>query len=131
MGRWVVGALLVTFVLATACASFPAGAAITGIVVDVDGKPLADVRVILQRASTDPRAGGSDELVRTDASGTFSVRAVPGKSQLLLTHPTLGWMIVQDTRPGRALRVVFDGRTRVIRRHSDSRRDVSPRGRDD
>jgi hypothetical protein len=105
-------------IIASACASVPAttGRAIVGNVVGADGAPIDGARVFLQRPG--PRApvlSAADPMVRTNAQGLFRFDApAAGRHQLLLLHPTLGWLIVQGAAPGPALRIVFDGKTRVI-----------------
>jgi hypothetical protein len=113
-------ALAVIAVLLTcACASAPAttaSRAIAGQVVGADGAPVEGVRVILQPiAAPSPVLSGADPMVRTDAQGTFSFDTPPaGRHQLLLLHPTLGWLIAQGAEPGPPVRLVFDGKARVI-----------------
>jgi len=114
-GRLAVLALLVT----TACASAPpaiAPTSIAGTVVGADAQPVSGVRVILQPLSAAaPVLSTADPMVLTDADGRFSFDTPPaGRHQLLLLHPTLGWLIAQGAEPGPPLRVLFDGKTRVI-----------------
>jgi hypothetical protein len=112
-------------VIASACASMPGPAAtnraIAGQVVGADGLPLEGVRVILQPlAAARPVLSAADPMVRTDAQGRFSFDAPPaGRHQILLLHPTLGWLIAQGATPGPPVRLVFDGKVRVV--------DLSPR----
>ena len=106
-------------VLAAACASMPAATtsrAIAGQVVGADGAPIEGVRVILQPiAAPKPVLSAADPMVRTDAKGNFSFDApLAGRHQLLLLHPTLGWLIAQGAEPGPPVRLVFDGKARVI-----------------
>ncbi len=105
--------------LASACASVPAtttSRAIAGQVVGADGAPIEGVRVILQPiAEPKPVLSAADPMVRTDARGIFSFDTPPaGRHQLLLLHPTLGWLIAQGAEPGPPVRLVFDGKSRVI-----------------
>jgi hypothetical protein len=106
------------FVLASACASMPAtiSRAIAGQVVGSDGAPVEGVRVILQRlGASAPVLSSADPMVRTDAQGRFSFDTPPaGRHQLLLLHPTLGWLIAQGAAPGPPVRLVFDGKVRVV-----------------
>jgi len=108
----------VALVLASACASVPAATsrAIAGQVVGADGQPVDGVRVILQPlAAARPVLSAADPMVRTDAQGRFSFDAPPpGRHQLLLLHPTLGWLIAQGAAPGPPVRLVFDGKVRVV-----------------
>lgn len=106
-------------VLASACASVPAettSRAIGGQVVSVDGAPIEGVRAILQTiAAPTPVLSSADPMVRTDAQGRFSFDTPPaGRHQLLLLHPTLGWLIAQGVEPGPPVRLVFDGKVRVV-----------------
>jgi hypothetical protein len=105
-------------VFASACASVPAATsrAIAGQVVGADGLPIDGVRVILQPlAAARPVLSAADPMVRTDAQGRFSFDAPPaGRHQLLLLHPTLGWLIAQGAAPGPPVRLVFDGKVRVV-----------------
>ena len=109
---------LLAVVFASACASVPAvtSRAIAGQVVGADGAPLEGVRVILQAmAEPKPVLSAADPMVRTDAQGSFSFDTPPaGRHQLLLFHPTLGWLIAQGAEPGPPVRLVFDGTSRVI-----------------
>lgn len=104
--------------LAAACASIPAtmSRAIAGQVVGADGAPIGGVRVILQPiAAAQPVLSAADPMVRTDAQGHFSFDTPPaGRHQLLLLHPSLGWLIAQGAEPGPPVRLVFDGKVRVI-----------------
>lgn len=90
--------------------------AIAGQVVGADGAPLEGVRVILQPiAAAAPVLSAADPMVRTDSQGRFSFDTPSaGRHQLLLLHPTLGWLIAQGAEPGPPLRVVFDGKARVV-----------------
>jgi len=106
-------------VLAVSCASVPAATtsrAIAGQVVGADGAPIEGVRVMLQPvAAPKPVLSSEDPMVRTDAQGNFSFDTPPaGRQQLLLLHPTLGWLIAQGAEPGPPVRLVFDGTSRVI-----------------
>jgi hypothetical protein len=106
-------------VIASACASVPATStsrAIAGQVVSADGAPIEGVRVVLQPiAAPKPVLSSADPMVRTDAQGNFSFDTPPaGRHQLLLLHPTLGWLIAQGAEPGPPVRLVFDGKARVI-----------------
>ncbi len=116
----VIRALVVfAVVLTCACASAPAATtsrAIAGQVIGADGAPVEGVRVILQPiAAPKPVLSAADPMVRTDAQGKFSFDTPPaGRHQLLLLHPTLGWLIAQGAEPGPPVRLVFDGKARVI-----------------
>jgi len=90
--------------------------AIAGQVVGSDGAPVEGVRVILQRlGASAPVLSSADPMVRTDAQGRFSFDTPPaGRHQLLLLHPTLGWLIAQGAAPGPPVRLVFDGKVRVM-----------------
>ena len=109
--------------LAPACASMPAttSRAIAGQVVGADGAPVEGVRVILQPlAAARPVLSAGGPMVRTDKEGRFSFDTPPaGRHQLLLLHPNLGWLIAQGAAPGPPVRLVFDGKVRVV--------DLSPR----
>jgi len=110
---------IIAVVIASACASVPAtttSRAIAGQVVGADGAPVEGVRVILQAISAPkPVLSAADPMVRTDAQGHFSFDTPPaGRHQLLLLHPTLGWLIAQGAEPGPPVRLVFDGTSRVI-----------------
>lgn len=107
--------LLVT----AACVSAPpvvSATSIAGTVIGADGQPVAGVRVILQPlAAAAPVLSAADPMVLTDPNGRFSFDTPPsGRHQLLLLHPTLGWLIAQGAKPGPPLRLLFDGKTRVI-----------------
>lgn len=109
----------VAVVIASACASVPAASvspAIGGQVVSAEGAPIEGVRVILQPiAAPAPVLSSADPMVRTDAQGRFSFDTPPaGRHQLLLLHPTLGWLIAQGAEAGPPVRLVFDGKARVI-----------------
>lgn len=115
----VIRALIALAVVMTcACATAPAttSRAIAGQVVGADGAPIEGVRVILQPiAAPQPVLSAADPMVRTNAEGKFSFDNPPaGRHQLLLLHPTLGWLIAQGAEPGPPVRLVFDGKTRVI-----------------
>lgn len=122
MSRWV--PLLLCVVIAGCATSPPVlpeaagpGAAITGIVVGADGRPLEGVRVVLQeQQGLSPAVTvAADPMVLTDARGWFSFdapRAV--RHQLLLLHPTLGWLIAQGASTGPSFQLVFDGKVRVV-----------------
>jgi hypothetical protein len=114
----VIRALALLVVITSACATVPAtrSGAIAGQVVGADGAPLEGVRVILQAiAAPKPVLSSADPMVRTDPQGKFSFDTPPaGRHQLLLLHPTLGWLIAQGAEPGPPLRLVFDGKVRVI-----------------
>ena len=103
---------------ASACASVPAttSRAIAGQVVGAGGAPIEGVRVILQPlAAARPVLSAADPMVRTDAAGRFSFDTPPaGRHQILLLHPTLGWLIAQGAAPGPPVRLVFDGKVRVV-----------------
>jgi len=90
--------------------------AIAGIVVGADGVPVEGVRVILQRAGARASVlSAADPMVRTDDRGRFSFDTPPaGRHQLLLLHPTLGWLIAQGASAGPPVRLVFDGKVRVV-----------------
>ena len=111
-------ALIAVVVMTSACATAPAttSRAIAGQVVGADGAPLEGVRVILQPvAAPKPVLSAADPMVRTDATGNFSFDTPPaGRHQILLLHPTLGWLIAQGAEPGPPVRLVFDGKARVI-----------------
>lgn len=111
-------ALAVLVIVTSACASVPAtmSRVIAGQVVGADGTPIEGVRVILQPiAAPKPVLSAADPMVRTDAQGKFSFDTPPaGRHQLLLLHPTLGWLIAQGVEPGPPVRLVFDGKSRVI-----------------
>lgn len=113
--------LLVVLALlaSTACASAPPAVSrtsIAGTVIGADGQPVVGVRVLLQPlAAGAPVLSAADPMVLTDADGQFSFDTPPaGRHQLLLLHPTLGWLIAQGAEPGPPLRLLFDGKTRVI-----------------
>lgn len=110
--------VILAVAIASACASVPATTdrAIVGNVVGADGAPIDGARVILQRlGSRAPVLSAADPMVRTNAQGHFRFDApAAGRHQLLLLHPTLGWLIVQGAAPGPAIRIVFDGKTRVV-----------------
>lgn len=110
--------LALAVVITSACATAPAttSRAIAGQVVGADGAPIDGVRVILQPiAAAKPVLSSADPMVRTDANGKFSFDAPPaGRHQLLLLHPTLGWLIAQGAEPGPPVRLVFDGKARVV-----------------
>ena len=74
------------------------------------------VAIILQRlAAPAPVLSAADPTVLTDANGRFSFDTPPpGRHQLLLLHPNLGWLIAQGAEPGPPIRLIFDGKTRVI-----------------
>lgn len=97
--------------------SAPAGPpVIAGYLVGADGQPVEGARVLLQPlASAAPVLNQSDPMLRTDARGYFAFDApAAGRHQLLFLHPALGWLIAQHAQPGPPLRIVFDGKTRVI-----------------
>jgi len=103
------------------------GTSIAGIVIGADGKPLEGVRVILQPlAAAAPVLSAADPTVLTDAGGRFSFDTPPaGRHQLLLLHPTLGWLIAQGAAPGPPLRLTFDPKVRVIDIGRQGRRHVA------
>lgn len=110
---------MVVLLSTTACASAPpaiARTSIAGTVIGADGQPVAGVRVLLQPlAAGGPVLSAADPMVLTDSDGRFSFDTPPaGRHQLLLLHPTLGWLIAQGAEPGPPLRLLFDGKTRVI-----------------
>lgn len=109
-------ALLLLIGFLSACATLPRSGAIAGTVADAAGRPLDGVRVILQApGSAAPVLSAADPMVRTDASGRFAFDTPPpGRHQILLLHPTLGWLIAQGARPGPPVRLIFDGKTRVV-----------------
>jgi len=90
--------------------------AISGVVFGADGKPLEGARVILQRlGAAAPILSAADPMVRTSAEGRFAFdEPAAGRYQLLLLHPTLGWLMAQGVSPGRTVRLVFDGKVRVV-----------------
>jgi hypothetical protein len=105
--------------IAPACASVPPASvnrAIAGQVVGADGRALEGVRVVLQPiAAPAPVLSAADPMVRTDAEGRFSFDTPPaGRHQILLLHPVLGWLIAQGATPGPPVRLIFDGKMRVI-----------------
>lgn len=119
-------ALIVCVALSAACATTPSArsnparptspTAISGVVIGGDGKPLAGARVILQRlGAAAPILSQADPTVRTNAEGRFSFdEPAAGRYQLLLLHPTFGWLMAQGVSPGRTVRLVFDGKVRVV-----------------
>jgi hypothetical protein len=94
----------------------PARPVLSGQIVGPDGQPVEGVRVILQKPGASvPVLSAADPMVRSDRDGRFSFDHVgEGRHQLLLLYPGLGWLIAQNAQPGPPLRLVFDGKTRVI-----------------
>jgi len=73
-------------------------------------------RVVLQRLGpAAPILSAADPTVRTSAEGRLSFdEPAAGRYQLVLLHPTLGWLMAQGVSPGRDVRLVFDGKVRVV-----------------
>ena len=117
--------ILVAVVLAgtlAACATAPVepvgpGRSVhSGQILGPDGQPVEGVRVILQKPGVSvPVLSAADPMVRSDRNGHFSFDDIgEGRHQLLLLYPGLGWLIAQNAQPGPPVRLVFDGKTRVI-----------------
>jgi hypothetical protein len=94
----------------------PVAPVLSGQIFGPDGRPVEGVRVILQKPGASvPVLSAADPMVRSDTAGRFSFGDVgEGRHQLLLLYPGLGWLIAQNAQPGPLVRLVFDGKTRVI-----------------
>ncbi|MCA9131262.1 MAG: hypothetical protein KDB22_29460 [Planctomycetales bacterium] len=90
MQEWILALSLICLV--AGCSSGVPTAEVEG-VVTLDGKPLADIRVLFQPANTDAETAGMGSFALTDAEGKFTLKlsdsqengAVVGKHTVVLS----------------------------------------------